>query len=106
MRRSRARPPEPPFAHGLGKAVSIRRIELGLSRQQLAERSGLSYPYVSEIENAVKGPSQKALVALARGLDVATHELVTRAEQRAIVMPPAQGQAHDRAADDRAVDGE
>src|SRR4029453_18387744 len=63
-----------------GKAVSIRRIELGLSRQQLAGRSGLSYPYVSEIENGVKFPSPNALSALAGALELVPHELVARAE--------------------------
>ena len=38
---------------GLGKAIELRRIELGLKRRELAERARLSYPYISEIENGV-----------------------------------------------------
>ena len=90
---------EPPFADGLGKAVSIRRIELGLSRQQLAERAGLSYPYVSEIENGVKFPSPNALSALAGALELVTHELVARAEALAGGLWRDEGDA-PRAGDD------
>jgi len=58
-----------------------RRTELGLSRRQLAERAGLSYPFVSELERGAKSPSAASLVALARALELSPAQLLTRAEQ-------------------------
>ncbi len=70
-------------ATALGKAITIRRVELGLSRNDLRDRSGLSYPYVAELEKGLKSPSSKALDAIARALEVRPHELLARAEELA-----------------------
>jgi DNA-binding XRE family transcriptional regulator len=67
-------------AEALGHAVHLRRVELGLKRPELARRSGLSYPYVSEIENGMKSPSATALEKLARALELSMAELLARAE--------------------------
>lgn len=48
---------------------------------QLKERSGLSYPYISEIENGGKYPSQRAIQNIADALDMTPSELLARAEQ-------------------------
>ncbi|MBP1819259.1 transcriptional regulator with XRE-family HTH domain [Mycobacterium sp. OAE908] len=48
---------------------------------QLKDRSGLSYPYISEIENGGKYPSQRAIQSLADALDMTPSELLARAEQ-------------------------
>ena len=54
----------------LGKAIRVRRTELDLSRSELADGAELSYPYLSEIENGGKWPSEKALRRLAEALDL------------------------------------
>jgi transcriptional regulator with XRE-family HTH domain len=64
----------------LGKAITIRRVELGLSRNQLRDRSGLSYPYVAELEKGKKSASGRALSAIASALEMRPHELLARAE--------------------------
>ena len=79
--------PEPPgtdegFYHGLGRAIQVLRTELGLGRKDLAERAGLSYSYLSEIENGAKQPSSKALILLARALGLDMYELIAAAEAR------------------------
>lgn len=66
---------------GLGKAVELRRRELGLKRRELAERAHLSYPYISEIENGVKEPSAKALRQIAEALEMKVAELATLTER-------------------------
>jgi transcriptional regulator with XRE-family HTH domain len=66
--------PDP--AANLGRAIHLRRVELGMKRRDLAIAAGLSYPYVSEIENGHKEPSAKALRQLADALDLAPVELV------------------------------
>jgi transcriptional regulator with XRE-family HTH domain len=68
-------------AEYFGRALAAARSERGLKRMQLKERSGLSYPYISEIENGGKYPSQRAIQALADALGMTPSELVGRAER-------------------------
>jgi len=70
-------------ASTLGRAIRVRRVELGLKRHALAERAGLSYPYVSELERDRKSPSSAAMVAIAAALDLSPAELLARAEHLA-----------------------
>ena len=76
-------------ARALGKAISIRRIELGLSRNDLRDRSGLSYPYVAELEKGAKRPSSRSLDALAEALELRPFELLARAESLSEEAPDA-----------------
>jgi transcriptional regulator with XRE-family HTH domain len=64
-----------------GRAVAAVRAELGMKRKELAERAGLSYPYIAEIENGSKSPSQRALANVADALGMTASELMERAEQ-------------------------
>lgn len=64
----------------IARAVTGLRESRGLSRRELAEASGLSYPYVSQIENGDREPSIKALAALAGALGVELAELTTGAD--------------------------
>ena len=68
-------------AERLGRAVQLRRVQLGLKRPQLAKRAELSYPYLSEIENGLKNPSTKALRQLAAALEVSPAELIGLADK-------------------------
>lgn len=63
-----------------GKAVSVARIERGMKRTELEERTKLSYAYLSEIEKGRKYPSQAAIANLADALDMTAFELLSRAE--------------------------
>lgn len=63
----------------LGRAVVIRRVELGLTRKELASAAGLSYPYLAEIERGAKRPSARVLDALAAALHLRPAELLDRA---------------------------
>jgi len=72
-----------PVDSALGKAITIRRVEMGLSRNDLRDRCGLSYPYVAELEKGTKSPSARALEAIAGALEMRPHELMARAERLA-----------------------
>ena len=77
------------LAAALGRAIASRRGELGLKRNDLRDRSGLSYPYIAELENGTKRPSSRTLAALAEALELRPSELLDRAEQlRAASTPP------------------
>ncbi|APU12224.1 MULTISPECIES: helix-turn-helix domain-containing protein [Actinoalloteichus] len=62
---------------GLGARVRGLRTRRGLSRSQLAARSGLSEPHLSRLENGERLPSLHMLARLAAGLDVSLAELLT-----------------------------
>ena len=72
-----------------GKAIRLRRVELDLSRADLARDSGVSYTYVSEIENGTKQASSKTLWRIARALGLEPHELMALAAQWE-TRPPAR----------------
>src|SRR5437016_14415550 len=54
----------------LGLRLRARRIELGLTLAQVAERAKLSLPYVSNLERGRGNPTIDALSALATALDL------------------------------------
>ena len=65
---------------GLGRAIRVVRTQQGVNRKELAGLSGLSYPYLAEIESGRKTPSSRALRQIAVALDMAPHELMEAAE--------------------------
>jgi transcriptional regulator with XRE-family HTH domain len=92
VRRSwfRAEPGAEPSS--LGRAIKLRRAELSLSRRELAEAAGLSYPYVAEIENGAKPGSANAREAIAEALGMRQHELLAWSEELATrARTPADG---------------
>jgi len=52
----------------LQRIITIRRAMLGLSRKDVAEAAGISYPYLSGIETGDKDPSMATLKGLAEAL--------------------------------------
>ncbi len=60
-----------PFA----RAIVEQRKRRNMSRSQLAERSELSYPYVSQLETGLRKPSRKAADALASALGISVEDL-------------------------------
>jgi transcriptional regulator with XRE-family HTH domain len=65
----------------LGKAIRLRRVEVDLTRADLAREADVSYTYVSEIENGTKQASAKTLWRIARALGLEPHELMAMAAQ-------------------------
>ena len=64
----------------LGRALMVRRAVLRLDRKELAAMSGLSYPYVHQIENGMRTPSVSALKRMAAVLDVSDTDLLALAD--------------------------
>ncbi|GAA4662376.1 helix-turn-helix domain-containing protein [Streptomyces youssoufiensis] len=57
------------LAGDLGQAVYDRRIELGLSQTDLAERAGMTQPQISRMEGGDTVPTLPLLRRLAKALD-------------------------------------
>jgi transcriptional regulator with XRE-family HTH domain len=60
----------------LGSEIRRRRLALGLTLDDLSERSGLSPHYLSTLENDRRDPHVSTLYAVAKGLRVAPAELL------------------------------
>lgn len=64
-----------------GLALRELRLKAALSQEALAESSGLSRNYVSELEHGLKSPSLRVIAALSATLGKEPHELVRKAER-------------------------
>jgi transcriptional regulator with XRE-family HTH domain len=60
----------------IGQRLRARRVALGRTLAEVAEQSGLSLPYVSNLERGRGNPTLDALRALALALDVPLSSLV------------------------------
>jgi transcriptional regulator with XRE-family HTH domain len=63
----------------LGRFIRDRRRASRLSLRRLSARSGISNPYLSQIERGLRKPSAEILQQIARALEIATEELYVRA---------------------------
>lgn len=73
----------------LAALLRARRHAVGMSRRDLAESTGLSYPYISQLETAYRLPSPKAMHALARALMIPAGDLFAALPQGPSSSPPA-----------------
>ena len=70
----------PRYSAALGRAIKLLRTEQGVERKELADRAGISYSYLSEIENGNKPPSSSVLVVLAEALGLRPHQIHSAAD--------------------------
>ena len=70
------------WSNALGHTIKVRRTDLGMSRQQLADASSISYSYLSAIENGAKAPSTKILRVIADRLGLENKELFALVDAR------------------------
>jgi len=83
-KRAESRPASSQLAASMGRAIQVVRTDRGWSRKDLAERTGLSYSFLSEIENGVKTPSSRTFAAIAEALDVSPGALLYDTERRLV----------------------
>jgi len=67
----------------LARAIYLRRTVMEMSRQDLADGSKISYPYVAEIETNKKNPSDALLRQLLDALEARTADELIRWAERA-----------------------
>lgn len=65
----------------LGRAVEELRHEAGLTQEELAERMGVEFPPVGNLERGRTNPTFSWLLRLARGLDIELSDLIERFER-------------------------
>lgn len=64
-----------------GKAVKIRRVEVGISQEALADKAGLARSFLSGIELGTKSPTILSVWRLAEALDCKPSDLWLTAER-------------------------
>ncbi|MEM1169174.1 MAG: helix-turn-helix transcriptional regulator [Cyanobacteria bacterium P01_H01_bin.35] len=69
--------------NALGRLIKQRRMELGISQEELGFRSNLDRTYISGLERGVRNPSLTALVSLAAGMGISVSELLDNLEAEA-----------------------
>lgn len=68
-----------PRVSEVGEFIRQQRERSAISMRKLAERAGISNPYLSQIERGLRRPSADILKAIARGLSISAESLYERA---------------------------
>ncbi|MFW0794112.1 helix-turn-helix transcriptional regulator [Gordonia sp. CPCC 205515] len=66
-------------AQDIGAFIRAQRLSAEVSLRQLAERAGVSNPYLSQIERGLRKPSADVLAQIAKGLRLSAEVLYVRA---------------------------
>lgn len=66
--------------HGdLGEFIRQQRERANLSLRRLADKAGISNPYLSQIERGIRRPSAEILKSLSRALEISASSLYAKA---------------------------
>jgi transcriptional regulator with XRE-family HTH domain len=63
----------------LGAFIREQRERANISLRKLADKAGISNPYLSQIERGLRKPSAEILKSIARGLSISAESLYSRA---------------------------
>lgn len=72
--------------HAIGRALRRIRLERGLTLRELAARSRVSMPYLSEIERGRKEASSEILATILRVFDLTLLDLLREVADEAFVL--------------------
>ena len=87
-------------ASDIGSFIRTQREAAEVSVRQLAERAGVSNPYLSQIERGLRKPSAEVLSQIAKALRLSAEVLYVRA---GILEPGQPSQVHDAIVGDTAI---
>ena len=88
------------MASDLGSFIRDLRENAQVSVRQLAERSGVSHPYLSQVERGLRKPSADVLSQIAKALRISAEVLYVRA---GILEPSDKSQVRDAIVTDTAI---
>ncbi len=83
----------------LGQHLKLLRIKNKLTMMQVAQQTGITQGYISQIENGIHTPSAKTLAKLARAYKVAELQLLRKAGIVQSSQPRSQGAGQKRGAE-------
>ena len=87
-------------AQDIGSFIRTQREAAEVSVRQLAERAGVSNPYLSQIERGLRKPSAEVLSQIAKALRLSAEVLYVRA---GILEPSEPSRVHDAIVGDAAI---
>jgi transcriptional regulator with XRE-family HTH domain len=87
-------------ASDIGSFIKAQREAAQVSVRQLAEKAGVSNPYLSQIERGLRKPSAEVLNQIAKALRVSAEVLYVRA---GILEPSASSEVRDAIITDAAI---
>nr|WP_090343503.1 helix-turn-helix transcriptional regulator [Mycolicibacterium malmesburyense]CRL74522.1 XRE family transcriptional regulator [Mycolicibacterium malmesburyense] len=87
-------------AQDIGTFIRTQREAAQVSVRQLAEKAGVSNPYLSQIERGLRKPSADVLNQIAKALRVSAEVLYVRA---GILEPSEQSEVRDAIVNDTAI---
>lgn len=73
----------------LGEFIRHQRERANLSLRRLADKAGISNPYLSQIERGIRKPSAEILKSLSRALEISASSLYAKAGLIDEDLPPA-----------------
>jgi transcriptional regulator with XRE-family HTH domain len=80
---------EPLLRHLVGEQLRLARQQRGETLKQVAERAGVSTPYLSEVERGRKEPSSEILSAITGSLETSLLDLTRGVAER--LAPSSKG---------------
>jgi XRE family transcriptional regulator, regulator of sulfur utilization len=90
-------PPDGGGTHSIGPRVRALREAMGLSLRDLAERSGVSAPMLSQVERGETSPTLATAARIAAGLDLSLSQLLRLDEDRHLaIVRGGAGRARER----------
>ena len=60
----------------LGQTIRLKRENLGLSQNEVAEKAGLDRNYIGMVERGERNPSYLSLIKIAKGLNLTVYQLI------------------------------
>lgn len=60
----------------LGQIIRLKRENLGLTQNEVAERAGLDRNYIGMVERGERNPSYLSLIKIAKGLNLTVYQLI------------------------------
>ena len=83
--RARGGEARPPAMPAIGSAIRAARRRAGMPMTTLAERAGVSQPYLSQLENGRNNPSIQTLYRIANALDLSPQDLLPDDPDRVVL---------------------
>jgi len=71
---------QPSIEEAFAEILRVRRKEIGLSQQKLADKTGISANFISCCERCIRQPSLNTIFLLAYGLEISPSDLVKQVE--------------------------
>ena len=77
-----------PLIHAFSAVLKARRLQLGLTQEDLAGIVDLDRPYITMLEAGRKQPTLSVLWRIAAGLQLSAGDLATRVDEQLLLASP------------------